>query len=132
MKKHLLAICMLGTLAFGAVSCSDDDNHVHQENKLEKFKGTWVGTYSGGDTGNWTATIDATGKATGTLTSTTDPSLNFVVTGEVSKNGILNATYNYGTIEVGTMTGTLTEKTGSGTWESPLQELEGTWTGAKN
>ena len=85
-----------------------------------------------GDTGSWTATIDATGKATGTLTSTTDPSLNFVVTGEVSENGILNATYNYGTIEVGTMTGTLTEKTGSGTWESPLQELDGTWTGAKN
>jgi len=132
MKKHFLTICIFSALAFGSISCSSDDNHVHQENKLEKFKGKWVGTYSGGDTGNWTATIDATGKATGTLTSTTDPSLNFVVTGEVSENGILNATYNYGTIEVGTMTGTLTEKTGSGTWESPLQELEGTWTGTKN
>lgn len=132
MKKHFLAICILGTLAFGAVSCSDDDNHVHQENKLEKFKGTWAGTFSGGDTGNWTATIDAQGKATGTVASNSVASVNFALTGNVTENGTINVSYSYNGQEVGTMTGTLTEKTGSGTWTSPLQDLDGTWTGTKN
>jgi len=133
MKKHFLTICIFSTLAFGSVSCdSSDDNHVHQENKLEKFKGTWVGTFSGGDTGSWTAIIDAAGKATGTVTSNSVASVNFVLTGNVTENGTINVSYSYNGQEVGTMTGTLTEKTGSGTWESPLQDLDGTWTGTKN
>lgn len=132
MKKHFLTICIFSALAFGSISCSSDDNHVHQENKLEKFKGTWVGTFSGGDTGNWTATIDAEGKATGTVASNSVASVNFPLTGNVTENGTINVSYSYSGEEVGTMTGTLTDKTGSGTWTSPVQDLEGTWTGTKN
>jgi len=132
MKKHFLTICIFSALAFGSISCSSDDNHVHQENKLEKFKGTWVGTFSGGDTGNWTATIDAAGKATGTVSSNSVASVNFVLTGNVTENGTINVSYSYSGEEVGTMTGTLTNKTGSGTWTSPVQDLDGTWTGTKN
>lgn len=133
MKKHFLSICIFSALTFGAVSCnSSDDNHVHPENKLEKFKGTWVGTFSGGDTGNWTATIDESGKATGTVASNSVSSVNFVLTGTVTENGTINVSYTYNDEVVGTMTGTLTEKTGSGTWKSPVQNLEGTWTGSKN
>lgn len=129
MKKHFLAICILGTLAFGAVSCSDDDNHVHQENKLEKFKGTWVGTYTGDGNGTWTATFDSTGNAVGTLVS---GSSTFNLKGEVSENGTINAEFMSGTTVVGTMTGTLTDKTGSGTWNNKVQNFNGTWTGTKN
>ncbi len=130
MKKHFLTICIFSALAFGSISCdSNDDNHVHPENKLEKFKGTWVGTYSGDGDGTWTATLDNAGKAEGTVVS---GSSTFNLIGEVAENGTINAEYKSGTTVVGTMTGTLTEKTGSGTWTSPLQDLDGTWTGTKN
>lgn len=130
MKKHFLTICIFSALAFGSISCdSNDDNHVHPENKLEKFKGTWVGTYSGDGDGTWTATFDNAGKAEGTLVS---GSSTFNLIGEVAENGTINAEYKSGTTVVGTMTGTLTEKTGSGTWDNTIQNLKGTWVGTKN
>jgi len=133
MKKYFLTICIFGALTFGSISCdSSDDNQAQIENKLAKFKGTWVGTFSGGDTGNWTATIDAAGKATGTVSSNSVASINFVLSGSVNENGTINVSYKYSDEEVGTMTGTLNEKTGSGTWDSPDQELNGTWVGTKN
>jgi len=133
MKKYIPSFCLLGTLLFGFTACSSDDNTpVEQVNPYEKFKGTWVGTFSGGDTGSWTATIDETGKATGTVTSNSVASVNFALIGNVTENGTINVSYSYSGQEVGTMTGTLTETTGSGTWTSPLQDLDGTWTGAKN
>lgn len=126
-------MCIFSALALGTISCdANDDQHEHQENKLEKFKGTWVGTFSGGDSGSWTATIDAAGKASGTVVSNSAPSVNFVLTGNVTENGTIAISYSYNNQEVGTMTGTLTEKTGSGTWASPIQDLEGNWTGTKN
>lgn len=129
MKKHFLTICLFSALAFGSISCSSDDNQVHQENKLEKFKGTWVGTYSGNGEGTWTATFDSAGKAEGTLVSGSNT---FNLTGEVAENGTINAEYKSGTTLVGTMTGTLTDKTGSGTWDNTLQNLNGTWVGTRN
>lgn len=130
MKKHFLAICIFSTLALGTISCnSNDDNHVHQENKLEKFKGMWTGTYTGDGDGTWTATFDENGNATGTLIS---GGLSFNLKAEVSENGTINAEYTSGSTEVGTMTGTLTDKTGSGTWINTVQDLNGTWVGTKN
>lgn len=130
MKKYFLKICIFSALAFGAVSCnSTDDNHVHPENKLEKFKGTWIGTYSGDGEGTWAATFDSTGNAEGTLVS---GSSTFKLTGEVAENGTINAEYKSGTTVVGTMTGTLTDKTGSGVWDNTIQNFKGTWVGTKN
>ncbi|RRA95104.1 hypothetical protein [Paenimyroides viscosum] len=130
MKKHFLTICIFSALAFGSISCdSNDDNHVHPENKLEKFKGTWVGTYSGDGEGTWTATFDSSGNAEGTLVSGSNT---FKLTGEVAENGTINAEFMSGTNVVGTMTGTLTEKTGSGTWNNKIQNYNGTWQGTKN
>ncbi len=130
MKKQITSFCLLSTLLFGFTACSSDDNTpIEQVNPYEKFKGTWVGTYSGDGDGTWTATFDNAGKAEGTLVS---GSSTFNLIGEVAENGTINAEYKSGTTVVGTMTGTLTEKTGSGTWTSPLQDLDGTWTGAKN
>ena len=130
MKKYLLTICIFGTLTFGSISCdSSDDNQTQVENKLEKFKGTWVGTYSGDAEGTWTATFDNAGKAVGTLVS---GSSTFNLKGEVSENGTINAEFTSNTTVVGTMTGTLTEKTGSGTWNNKIQNYNGTWVGTKN
>lgn len=130
MKKHFLTICIFSALAFGSISCdSNDDNHVHPENKLEKFKGTWVGTYSGDGEGTWTATFDRSGNAEGTLVSGSNT---FKLTGEVAENGTINAEFMSGTNVVGTMTGTLTEKTGLGTWNNTVQNYNGTWQGTKN
>ncbi len=130
MKKHFLTICIFSALAFGTISCdSSDDNHVHQENQIEKFKGTWVGTYTGDGNGTWTATFDSAGNAVGTLVS---GSSTFNLKGEVAENGIINAEFMSGTTVVGTMTGTLTDKTGSGTWNNKIQNYNGTWTGTKN
>lgn len=130
MKKHFLTICIFSALAFGTISCdSSDDNHVHPENKLEKFKGTWTGTYSGDGEGTWTATFDNAGNAEGSLVSGSNT---FNLTGEVSENGTINAEFFSGSTAVGTMTGTLTDKTGSGTWNNKVQNFNGTWTGTKN
>ncbi|MEG0918240.1 MAG: hypothetical protein RSF68_14640, partial [Myroides sp.] len=113
------------------ISCdSSDDNHVHQENKLEKFKGTWTGTYSGdGENGTWTATFDSAGNATGKLVS---GSSSFDLVAQVDAEGEINAEYTSGTTKVGTMEGTMTATTGNGTWESELLDIKGTWTGTKN
>lgn len=132
MKNILLKTSLLVVLFVGITSCnSEDEPHVH-ENKLEKFKGNWSGTFEGGDTGNWTASIDETGKATGTVTSNSIPDVNFELTGNIQENGTINVSYSYSGQQVGTMTGTLTETSGSGTWNSPVQDLNGTWTGTKN
>lgn len=130
MKKHFLTICLLSVLTFGTTSCNNnDDNHIHQENKFEKFKGTWTGTYIGDGNGTWTATFDNAGNAVGTLVSGSNT---FNLKGEVSENGSINAQYTSGTTVVGTMIGTLTDKTGSGTWDNTIQNLKGTWEGTKN
>ena len=131
MKKHFLAIWLFSALAFGTISCdSSDDNHVHQENKLEKFKGTWVGTYTGGgENGTWTATFDNAGNATGKLVS---GSSTFDLTGQVDAEGEINAEYKSGNTLIGTMEGTMTATTANGTWENQLIDIKGTWTGTKN
>ncbi|UUV22414.1 VCBS domain-containing protein [Paenimyroides aestuarii] len=130
MKKSVAKLCLAGILFFGAISCSsNDDNHVHQESQLEKFKGTWTGTFTGEDEGTWNATIDETGKATGKLFS---GNLTFDLIGQVDKEGEINATYTSGSTQVGTMEGMMNESTAAGKWESQLDDIEGTWTGTKN
>ncbi|MDO5637961.1 MAG: hypothetical protein Q4G18_12025 [Myroides sp.] len=130
MKKYMTSFCLLSTLLLGFTACSSDDNTpIEQVNKLEKFKGTWIGTYTGDGNGTWTATFDSAGNAVGTLVS---GSSTFNLTGEVAENGTINAEFMSGTTVVGTMTGTLTETTGSGTWNNTIQNYNGTWTGTKN
>lgn len=131
MKKQITSFCLLSTLLLGFTACSSDDNTpIEQVNPYEKFKGTWVGTFSG-DTegGTWTATFDAQGYATGTLST---DGYTFDLEGQVSENGTIDAEYTNGTTLVGKMNGTMTATTASGTWESPLLGIQGTWTGAKN
>lgn len=127
MKKTLIAFVL--TAGFWAVSCSSDDNSP-AVNPYEKFQGTWTGTFSG-DTegGTWVATFDENGKASGTLST---ESYEFELEGEVSENGEISAEYYTETTLVGKMSGTMTEATASGTWESPLLNISGTWEGTKN
>lgn len=127
-KKILIAFVL--SAGFCAVSCSSDDNSP-AANPYEKFQGTWTGTFSGDDQGTWTVTIDETGTATGTLESNT-MTFPFDLEGQISENGEVNAEYFIFGVLVGTMTGIMNETTASGTWESPEQEMEGTWEGAKN
>lgn len=129
MKKIFIQLLCIAPLCLGAISCdSNDDNHVHV-NPYDAYKGTWKGTYTGDGDGTWTATFDSAGKAEGTLVSGNNT---FNLKGEVSENGTINAEYTSGTTVVGTMSGTLTDKTGSGTWDNKIQNLKGTWTGTKN
>ena len=133
MKKHLLAICILGTLAFGAVSCSDDDNHVHQENKLEKFKGTWVGTYSGGDSGIIEFSIKDDGTIIGTIESDKFPESDLSLKGKVTIEGQVNIRLMYiDEVDIGGFIGTMTESTASGTWNNTSAgNITGTGTAGK-
>ena len=127
MKKTLIAFVL--STGFWAVSCSSDDNSP-AVNPYEKFQGTWTGTFSG-DTegGTWTATFDENGKASGTLSS---ESFSFDLEGQVSENGTIEAEYSNSNTVVGKMNGSMTETTASGTWESPLLSIQGTWEGTKN
>lgn len=128
MKKTLIALML--TIGFWAVSCGSDDNTpAEQVNPYDKFEGTWTGTFSG-DTegGTWTATFDKNGKATGALST---ESYEFDLEGEVSENGEISATYYTDTTLVGEMSGIMTETTASGTWKSPLLDIQGTWEGTK-
>lgn len=131
MKKHFVNVCLFSVLALGTVACNSDDNApTEQVNPYEKFKGIWTGSFSGNTQGgNWTATFDTNGKAMGTLTT---GNFTFDLEGQVSENGEITAKYKNDTTEVGTMTGTMTETTASGTWKSPLLNIEGTWEGSKN
>src|SRR5690554_5287441 len=100
MKKYMTSFCLLSTLLLGFTACSSDDNTpIEQVNKLEKFKGTWIGTYTGDGNGTWTATFDSAGNAVGTLVS---GSSTFNLTGEVAENGTINAEFMSGTTVVGT------------------------------
>ena len=131
MKKQLIALLLILPLTFTAVSCDSDDNTPEEQvNPYAKYQGEWTGTFDG-DTqgGTWTATFDETGKATGTLL---DGNFTFELEGQVSENGEITAIYKKETTEVGTMTGTMTENSASGTWESPLLQIQGTWKGTKN
>lgn len=56
----------------------------------------------------------------------------FDLEGQISENGEVNAEYFIFGVLVGTMTGIMNETTASGMWESPEQEMEGTWEGTKN
>lgn len=127
-KKTLIAFVL--TAGFLAVSCSSDDNTpAEQLNPYDKFEGTWKGTFSGDTEGGiWTATFDKNGKATGTLST---ESYEFELEGQVSESGEINAEYTNGTTLVGEMNGTMTETTASGSWESSLLRISGTWEGAK-
>lgn len=131
MRKYFIACLLFAPLAFTTTSCnSDDSTPTEQVNPYDKFKGTWTGTYSGDeDNGTWTATFDHTGKAIGSLVSGT---ISFDLKGQVSENGVVTATYTYSNNVVGTMTGTMTETTASGEWDSPIQSMNGTWKGTKN
>ena len=130
MNKHFLTICIFSALVFGFVACNSDDNTpVEQTNLYAKYQGKWSGTYTGDGNGTWTATFDNNGKAVGSLVSGGNT---FNLSGEVAENGEINAEYKSGSAVVGTMTGTLTDKTGSGTWDNTIQNLNGTWTGTKN
>ncbi len=128
MKKILVAFIL--TTGFLNISCSSDDHTPEEQvNPYEKFKGTWTGIFTG-DTegGTWTATFDANGKATGTLSSS---SFSFDLKGQVSENGTISAEYYMDTTLVGEMNGTMTENSASGTWESSLLNIQGTWSGNK-
>jgi|SRR5690606_22697204 len=132
MIKKILITSLL-TVAFSIISCnSDDSNPIQQENPFKKFQGEWKGIYSGdGTNGIWTATIDDKGKAIGTLSSNSGNS-SFDLEGNVTENGKLNAEYTNGSQVIGTMIGTMNETTASGTWSSPILQVEGTWSGNKN
>jgi|SRR5690606_6348793 len=131
MKKHFVNVCFFSILTLGTVACNSDDNTpIEQVNPYEKFKGTWTGTFSGDTEGGmWTATFDQNGKAIGKLNT---DSYSFELEGQVTTDGEITAQYRNETTEVGTMNGTMTENTASGTWKSPLLNIQGTWEGSKN
>lgn len=87
------------------------------------FDGRWVGTYDGDDQGNIDITVAEDGKLSGkglsSLTSTA-----FTITGEVSSKGeIVNAATEIGAI----FSGTLLDKTGTGTWVNLQSSVMGSW-----
>lgn len=131
MKKYFMNLCLFGILTLGTIACNSDDNvPADQVNPYEKFQGTWTGTFSGNtEGGTWTATFDENGKAIGILSTN---NYSFDLTGQVSENGKITAQYKNETTEVGTMTGTMTATSASGTWKSPLLNIEGVWEGSKN
>jgi len=130
MTLNLVKLCLFSLFIATTYSCNSDDNStIIQPNPFEKFKGNWQGTYTGDANGTWTATFNENGIAEGTLVS---GSSTFKLTAEVNENGIINAEYKSGTTVVGTMTGTLTDKTGLGTWVNTIQNYTGTWQGTKN
>jgi len=132
MKKFLITLMVIIPMTITAVSCDSNDEQPHQHvNPYDQFKGTWTGVFTGEDSGSWSASIDHEGKATGSISSHGDASLEFELSGKISENGTVSMTYTYNGQQVGTMTGTMTATSSSGTWESSVQGLKGTWTGTK-
>lgn len=130
MTLNLLKLCLLSLIVAATYACNSDDNtQVVTPNPYEQFKGTWTGTYTGDAEGTWNATFDETGRAEGTLVAGNN---SFKLTATVTESGIINAEYTSGTTVIGSMSGTLTNKTGSGTWHNAIQNYTGTWQGTKN
>lgn len=132
MKKFLFSLMVIMPVTLTAVSCDSNDEQSHEHvNPYDQFKGTWTGSFSGEDSGTWNATIDKDGKAAGTISSNGISSLTFQLSGTISENGSINMSYTYNGQQLGTMTGTMGTVNASGTWESPVQDKKGTWTGTK-
>lgn len=131
MKKYFLLVLVLPLLSISTSCSSDDDtNHSAHQNPLQKFQGTWSGTYSGEDTGDWQASIDANGNANGTI-NRVNSTAKYTLTGSVNKDGAVNMTYYFNNQPMGSMSGTMSESNGSGTWINTLLNFEGIWTGNK-
>src|SRR5690606_39302691 len=101
-----------------------------RKRRHSRFSRDWSSDVCSSDLGGtWTATFDENGKAIGILSTN---NYSFDLTGQVSENGKITAQYKNETTEVGTMTGTMTATSASGTWKSPLLNIEGVWEGSKN
>jgi len=119
--KHLVAILFLCVAVI--TSCKKDDDGF-------PYQGNWKGTYTGADNGTWNATVGNDGKFTGTATSAMAPNFPFAITGTVSNDGKLSATYGYLNYTA-TFKGQLTGESASGTWAVDSAGIAGTWTGTR-
>jgi hypothetical protein len=94
------------------------------------YKGHWEGTYTGFDNGTWKADITEDGKFQGTAASNLAPTFPFNVTGTVSNNGAITATYS-NPILTANFNGQITGNSASGTWASDTGSIGGAWSGGR-
>lgn len=101
-----------------------------QELPSISYTGNWKGIYSGQDNGTITINIDNAGTVTGTAYSIQYNELS-QITGSISSTGTISATTT-GTVTSGTkFTGNCTVNNGSGTWNNPIVNMNGSWSASK-
>ena len=126
MKKLLLLTLLIFGIV-GAISCSKDE-------ETNTFQGNWSGTVSGDINGTWSGLVNSQGSFIGNvIVEPADSDDNFILTGTVSSEGILNASMINGRTGINiTYTGNFQNVSCSGTWVLNGALLNGTWTGIKN
>lgn len=125
--KKLLLFTLLIVGIISEASCSKDD-------ETNTFQGNWSGTVSGDINGTWSGIVTSKGYFVGNvIVNPADSDDNFVLTGNVSNEGILNASMINGStgMEI-TYTGIFQNVSCSGTWVLNGALLNGTWIGIKN
>lgn len=94
------------------------------------FQGAWSGQFTGsGDNGTWVASISSTGVVSGTAYSNIFPG-GSELNGTVTNQGAFNATVGRSS-DGARFTGTLSARSGSGTWVNSAAGMNGNWTGTK-
>ena len=122
---HVLsvAVCLVSLSSCGDKSTGPTEN--------SPFQGDWTFDIWGDAVGGGTCVVQANGSFTLNLDFTVGAVVYpQVITGSVSSTGDLTATVRYQGSSIGSVSGSLTGNTGSGTWQTTLAG-SGTWTATR-
>lgn len=117
----------LSTLFITTTSCSKDDDK--DDDSGNEFAGAWSGTYTGDDAGTFQVTINSQGSISGNgASSLTGES--FTLSGSVDNSGDFSASIG-STSSGASFNGSISGSSMSGTWQNPIFDESGTFTGNK-
>lgn len=133
MRNFLIKLLVVLPLAFGAVSCNEEEEYIDLTSPYVLFKGDWTGSFSGTDSGTIEFSVDDNGKVVGTLKSGKLPNSNFELEGKVDLNGSVVIDYIYAGTKIGEFNGKMTDFASSGSWRSSTTagNNSGTWSASK-